>query len=226
MAMRRPPRTIAIDGPAASGKSSVGRALAARLGYRFLDTGLMYRAFTLAALRAAIPPAAEATCTRLAEGLDLAVAVEAGTATRVAITGEDVTELLTSPPVEAAVSAYSAIAGVRAAMVRRQRAIARSGRVILAGRDIGTVVLPAAPLKLYLDASDGARTARRRHQAEEAGAPAEEAAIAVAARDAADASRETSPLRAAHDAIVIDTTGMTIEQVIAMALEKAGCAAS
>jgi len=220
-----PPDTIAIDGPAASGKSTLGRVLAERLGYRFLDTGLMYRAVTLAALRAGIPASDAPASALLAE--TLAMHIEAATETRIFIDGEDVTPLLRGPEVEANVSAYSAIAGVRTAMVRRQREFATQGHAVLAGRDIGTVVLTDAPLKFYLEASEDARAHRRAAQSGEWGhaQPSSTARQDIAGRDIVDSSRAVSPLRPADDAILIDTTAMTIEEVIEFALEKVRCAA-
>lgn len=220
----RPPATIAIDGPAASGKSTLGRALAQRLGYFFLDTGHMYRAFTLAALRQDIPPTDEAACARFAETVDLRV--EAAEDTRILLGDEDVTGLLREPAVEANVSAYSAIPSVRTAMVRRQREIAARGGAVLAGRDIGTVVLPEAPVKFYLEASEDARARRRAAQAASWGPEqvSAEARRDITGRDEVDSSRAAGPLRPAADAIIIDTTNMSIEDVIAFALEKVPCA--
>lgn len=218
--MPRPlPATIAIDGPAASGKTTVGQAIARAFGYAFLDTGLMYRAVTLAALRAGAEATAEAM-RRFLPALDMRVEVS-GEDTEVYIDGERVTARLRDPDVEANVSRYSAIPEVREAMVRRQREIARRGRSILAGRDIGTVVLPTAPLKLYLDASEDARARRRGEQATQ---PAEDARKDIASRDTIDSTRKLNPLRPAEDAIVIDTTEMSLEQVISLALEKVQCA--
>jgi len=222
----RLPSPVAIDGPAASGKSTLGQALAEALGYLFLDTGLMYRAFTLAALRAGTPSTDETACTMLAATVEMHV--QANRTTSVFLGREDVTGLLRSPEVEANVSAFSAIAGVRKAMVRIQREISRSGPAVLAGRDIGTVVLPDAPIKFYLAASEDARAHRRAAQAGSwgLGQHAREARRDIAGRDVVDSSRATSPLRPADDAIVIDTTSMAIDDVIAFALEKVRCAAS
>ncbi len=217
---------IAIDGPAASGKSSVGQALARELGFAFLDTGLMYRAFTLAALRSGVAAADEGACERLATAIRLGV--EADGDTRILLDGEDVTARLRDPEVERNVSAYSAIAKVREAMVRQQRTIAASGRTILAGRDIGTVVLPNAPLKLFLTAREGERARRRSGQSAEWGTTqAHEAARDdIASRDRIDSGRLASPLRAAADAVIVDTSEMTLEAVVAYALEKVKCAAA
>lgn len=215
------PAPVAIDGPAASGKTTVGEALAAEFGYLFLDTGLMYRAFTLAALRAGVPASDADRCAQLADSLDLRA--EAGTSTRILIGDEDVTGELRSPPVEANVSAYSAIPAVRAAMVVRQRAIAASAPAILAGRDIGTVVLPSSPLKLFLTASEDARTERRAHQAAQ---NPDTARRDIAGRDRQDSTRATAPLEAAPDAIVLDTTALTLAEVIAFAREHVRCASA
>ncbi len=219
------PRQIAIDGPAASGKSSLGRALAARFGYLFLDTGLMYRAFTLAALRAGVPPSDPAECARVAASFDLRV--EAAADTRIFVGGEDITPLLRTPEVEANVSAYSAIPAVRTQMVRIQRKVARRRPAVLAGRDIGTVVLPRAPLKFFLEASEDARALRRRAQASSWGTSQglDEAHRDISGRDVTDSTRAASPLQPAKDAIVIDTTKMALAEVIAFATEKVLCAA-
>lgn len=224
MTTRSLPATVAIDGPAAAGKTMLGRALADRLGYFFLDTGLMYRAFALAALRRGVPPADADRCAALAASLDLRV--EGGPETRILLGDEDVTALLRSPEVEVSVSPYSAIPAVRAAMVARQRELASAGRVVVAGRDIGTVVLPDAPVKLYLAASEDERARRRSEQSGAWGASQghDQARRDIAGRDVVDAGRATSPLRPADDAIVIDTTGMTPEEVIAVALEEIRCA--
>jgi cytidylate kinase len=219
------PYPLAIDGPAASGKSTLGVALAARLGFAFLDTGLMYRAFTLAALRDGVPATAEA-CAHLAKTVDMHV--NASSYTAILLGTEDVTSLLRSPEVEANVSPYSALPPVREVMVRMQRGVAAASPAILAGRDIGTVVLPDAPVKFYLEASAGARAARRSAQAGTWG-EAQTGAVAardISTRDTIDSTRATSPLRPAADAIVIDTTAMTIDDLIEFALARLGCATS
>jgi len=214
------PSPIAIDGPAASGKSTLGMALAEKFGYRFLDTGLMYRAFTLAALREGVRPDDEAACVALANRINLSV--EATSSTRILLDGKDVTGELRSPDVEANVSAYSAIAGVRAALVRLQRGLAERGRWVLAGRDIGTVVLPNAPLKFFLEASPEARAERRARQAREWGQAQtpEQSQGDIIARDRIDSTRKTSPLEPAPDAVRIDTTNLTLEQVIDRAVAE------
>lgn len=219
----RLPRTIAIDGPAASGKTTVGRMLAREFGYLFLDTGLMYRAFTLAAIRAGIMASDAEACERLARTLELSVQTEGDT--RIILAGEDVTDLLRDPEVERMVSAYSVIAGVRAVMVGHQRGIARGRRAVLAGRDIGTVVLPRADLKLYLDASETARAERRSHQTVQWPVRRDEAEALedIAQRDQTDSTRAVSPLKAAGDAIYIDTTTLTLDEVVQRVEREVRC---
>lgn len=224
--MSAPPSPIAIDGPAASGKSSVGQALARALGYSFLDTGLMYRAFTLAALRRNIPAADAVGCAELAATIAMDVRLEEEAT--VLLDGKDVTPLLRGADVEENVSAYSAIPVVREALVERQRALASQGPAILAGRDIGTVVLPQAPLKIFLTASAEERASRRRVQAREweSGHHPDESHRHITGRDATDTTRTTSPLRPADDAVVLDTTGMDLKEVVNRAIELVRCAAS
>lgn len=216
------PAPIAIDGPAASGKSTLGEELASRFGYRFLDTGLMYRAFALAALRAAVPPESDA-CTRLVATLQLDLRGDA--IARVYLGDEDVTSLLRDEPVEKNVSRYAALPVVRAEMVRKQRAYAALGPAVLAGRDIGTEVLPNAPLKFYLIASEAARARRRSVQAGEWGREQhhDDAHRDIAGRDQVDTARAASPLRPAEDAIEVDTTEMTLDEVIAFVVERVTC---
>ena len=211
------PSPIAIDGPAASGKTTIGRALARELGFGFLDTGAMYRAFTVAALEAGTPPSDVAGCESLAARL--AMTTEVSLDTRILLDGRDVTGRLRDDDVESAVSGYSAIPGVREAMVQRQRDIAAGGRVILAGRDIGTVVLPDAPVKVFLTASSEERARRRSVQsmaAGEAGSVAK-AEADISARDQTDSTRVASPLRPAEDALVLDSTTLSEDEVLARA---------
>ncbi len=217
------PTPIAIDGPAASGKSTLGMELAERFGYAFLDTGLMYRAVTLAAVRAGLPVDDDAA-REFVRRLDMRV--EAGGTTRIFLGDEDVTGRLRDPEVEANVSLYSALPSVREAMVRRQRAIAGKGLAVLAGRDIGTVVLPRAPLKFYLEASEQARAERRSKQSGEWGQAQRDADARkdIHQRDVIDSTRKVAPLRAAPDAVVIDTTSLSLDQVLQLALEKVQCA--
>lgn len=215
------PDIITIDGPAASGKSTIGLMLAGRLGYLCLDTGSMYRALTLAALRRGIRPDDEAAIVRLARDCDLDIRPPAGEIdgrhNTVLLDGEDVTWDLRLPVVDAAVSQVSTYPEARAEMVRRQREVGRRGRVVMIGRDIGTVVLPDAPLKLFITASPQERAHRRRRDRVAQGhADDYETILAdVVRRDHLDSSRKHSPLRPAADAVIIDTTDRSAAEVVA-----------
>lgn len=211
--------TIAIDGPAASGKSTVGEALAARLGYLYFDTGVMYRAVTWAALRRGVAVEDEVEVTALAKHLDIRVteaAEDDGRQYTVLADGVDVTWAIRTPAVDANVSAVSTYRGVRRALVAKQRLLAADKPVVMVGRDIGTVVLPEADLKIYLDATVEERARRRWLEMEERGKKAEYRAVldAMRRRDRIDSNRKISPLRAAEDAIRIDTTDLGIEEVV------------
>lgn len=210
----RPP-TIAIDGPVASGKSAVGREVARRLGYRFLDTGSMYRAFTWFILKKGIDPDDEDSLARAASSVRLTVGDSNGTAL-IRVDGEDATPYLTDAAVENAVSHVSRVPAVRQAMVAIQRAAAAGGGVVMAGRDIGTVVLPDAAVKVYLNASREERARRRYEQMAARGEqiPFESVLADLERRDAIDSSRQMSPLRPADDAVIIDSDGLTLEQVV------------
>lgn len=215
---------IAIDGPAASGKSSVAQRIATRLGYLYLDTGVMYRAATLAAISMKIHVEDEAKVTTLVSQIAIDVrppTVEDGRAYSVFLNGEDVTWAIRSPEVDANVSQVSMYKGVRELMGRRQREIGLRGKVVMVGRDIGTVVLPEADLKIYLDASVEERARRRYEERIERGQEADYRQIleAMRERDRLDSTRELAPLKAAKDAIVIDTTQMTIDEVVKPILE-------
>lgn len=220
--------TIAIDGPAASGKTTVGQMLAESLDYLFLDTGSMYRAVTLAALRQGLDITAEPAVTALAQRLEIEILpahhAEDGRAYTVLIDGEDVTWQLRSAAVDANVSAVSAYPGVRKELVRRQRGLARLGRVVMVGRDIGTVVLPDAPLKFYVTASAEERARRRYEERRERddGADYDEILADVNRRDQIDSTREHSPLRPAPDAIILDTTSQAPETVVEKILALQG----
>ncbi len=222
----RPPRTVAIDGPAASGKSTLARELAARLGYLFFDTGVMYRAATLAALRRGVPINDEQAVTDLVRRVEIDVrppSKDNGRAYDVLLDGEDVTWGIRSPEVDANVSKVSAYRGVREALTARQREIALRGKVVMVGRDIGTVVLPEADLKIYLVASVEERARRRYLECLERGEQVtyEEILESMKARDELDSTREIAPLRQAEDAVVLDTTGLTIPEMVERALELA-----
>ncbi len=218
--------TIAIDGPAASGKSVVGALVAGRIAYRFLDTGAMYRAVTWAALRRGIDAHDARALAALADGLRIAVVLGEGDAiepTGVVVDGEEATPYLREQGVEDNVSLVSRVEGVRAALVRIQRALAAAGRVVMAGRDIGSVVLPDADLKVYLDASREVRARRREEQLRAAGGEPDFGALLadLARRDGIDSSRAVSPLTAAAGAVIIKTDELSIEQVVARILELA-----
>ena len=221
------PRVVAIDGPAAAGKSTVGRKVAAQLGYPFLDTGAMYRAITWTALHRGVDLSDEEALSELAASVHIDVGPPAPASPEpcsISVDGEDVTTKLRQPEVEAAVSLVSRVPGVRTALVKAQQDLAGRRPVVMAGRDIGTVVLPDADLKVYLDASPEER-ARRRH-VELAGLGQEATLEAVLTdlrrRDRIDSQRSVSPLRPADDAIVIDTDGLTLDEVVEKVLALAG----
>lgn len=216
--------TIAIDGPAASGKSTLAWLLASELGFLYLDTGVMYRAVTLAALRQEIDLEDENTVDEIAEHLDLDVrkpTKDDGRQYDVILDGEDVTWAIRTPEVDANVSLVSSYGGVRQAMTERQRRIGERGKVVMVGRDIGTVVLPDADLKLYLDASVEARAMRRFKECAARGESAtyDETLIAMRERDRFDSTRDLAPLEVADDAIVLDSTYLDVQQVLERALE-------
>ena len=212
--------TIAIDGPAASGKTVVGRLVSVRLGFQFLDTGLMYRAVTLAAIQQSTPLSDDVALATLAGEAEIAI-TDTPDGTRVVVNSADVTDSLRDAKVEAAVSQVSAVAGVRAVLVAKQRDIAEAGSIVMAGRDIGTVVLADADIKVYLQASAEERAKRR--GLEKSGAKDKASVGAVQkdleARDKQDSKRTASPLRPADDAHIIQTDGLSIEQVVAEILQ-------
>ena len=207
---------VALDGPGSSGKSSVGGAAAKAVGYRFCDTGLLYRAVTWLAEDRGVPVDDPTGLVQLVGDVELAPDGD-GRLARVVVDGRDHTDDVRSPAVDAAVSSVSAVAEVRDALLARQRAIAAEGGIVMAGRDIGTVVLPDADLKLFLDASVEER-ARRRAEERRLG-PASDAARdileALRRRDHLDATRAVSPLRVASDARIITTDGNDFEDTVA-----------
>jgi cytidylate kinase len=201
-------RLIAIDGPAGSGKSTVARQLAERLGLEYLDTGAMYRGVAFAALRAGVDPADVDDVAAIARRIELRVDAEG---TRV--DGTDASIEIRGPEVTRAVSIVAANPAVRTEMVSRQREWARSrDGGVLEGRDIGTVVFPDADLKVYLTASPETRAARRSREVSDL--DYETVAADLARRDALDQGRESDPLRTADDAVVVDTTDRTVEDVL------------
>lgn len=214
------PQVIAIDGPAASGKSTIGRLLAEALGYLYLDTGSMYRATTLAALQQGVDVNNEAAVVELTENVVIDVKPAGnegdGRLYTVLLNGKDVTWALRSPEVDAHVSQVSSYAGVRRLLVQQQRLFGRRGSVVMVGRDIGTVVMPDAPLKLYVTASAEERAQRRWQERQKQGHDAgfESILADVIRRDRIDSSRQHAPLRPANDAILIDTTGRLPETIV------------
>ncbi|HEX2626063.1 MAG TPA: (d)CMP kinase, partial [Candidatus Limnocylindrales bacterium] len=207
---------VALDGPASSGKSSVGAAAAQELGYRFCDTGLLYRAVTWLALSRAIEPADTGKLIELVDEIHL---LDDGTGrlAHVAVDEVDRTEEVRGPEVDAAVSGYASVGELRLALLTRQRRLAASGRIIMAGRDIGTVVLTDADLKLYLDASVDERARRRilERGVDPASTEAAEIIDELRRRDNLDSTREVAPLRAASDAVVIRTDGNELADTVA-----------
>ncbi|HEU4758969.1 MAG TPA: (d)CMP kinase [Dehalococcoidia bacterium] len=221
------PRVIAIDGPAAAGKSTVGRRVAARLGYPFLDTGAMYRATTWIALHRGVDLSDDDALSELAASIHIDVGPpgpDSAEPCSISVDGEDVTGQLRRPEVEAAVSLVSREAGVRTALVKAQRDLAGRKPVVMAGRDIGTVVLPAADLKVYLDASLEERARRRCLELATLGQEASPDAVLndLRRRDRIDSERSVSPLRPADDAVRIDTDGLTLDDVVEEVLALAG----
>jgi len=206
---------IAIDGPSGAGKGTVARRVADRLGYRHVDTGAMYRAVAWAAVERGIALDDEAAVAALADRARIEV-----DATRVAIDGVDITAVIRTPVVDRAASLVARLPDVRAILVAQQRAMAGDGNLVMEGRDIGTVVFPEAPVKIYLDADPAERARRRAHDpAHQSGSFSVAAvATALADRDASDRSRATSPLSMAADAVHLDTTRMTIAEAVARVL--------
>jgi cytidylate kinase len=214
------PEIIAIDGPAASGKSTLAKRLAEHLNFLYFDTGVMYRAVTWIAYQRGIDFDDEAAITKLAENVPIDVqpaTVDDGRDYDVLVEGEDITWDIRRPEVEANVSVVSAFPGVRKALSAQQRRIGLHGRVVMVGRDIGTVVLPEAELKIYLDASVEERARRRFEErfARDQGVTYEAILKAMYKRDQIDSTRDVAPLQAAEDAIVIDSDGKNIEEVLA-----------
>ena len=201
------PFVIALDGPAAAGKSSVGLSVARQLGFRYFDTGLLYRALTWLALARGVGATDGGQLAGLIAELDITVDATG----RVFRSGKDITDELQQPNVDAAVSAVSAHATVREAMRPVQRSLIVAPGLVMAGRDIGTVIAPEAPLKIWLNASLDERARRR---AAQTGEPVETVLEGMRRRDRLDGSREVAPMARAPDAVTIDTDGLTPQQVI------------
>ncbi len=219
-------RVIAIDGPAAAGKSTVARLLADRLGALLFDTGALYRAVALAALRSGVSPEDEQALARMAADVDISVrppSVDDGRLYDVWLNDEDVTWSVRDPEIGAIVSRVAEHPAVRSALLPLQRTIASGGPVVMVGRDIGTVVVPDAGLKIYLDATPEERARRRFREGAARGSMQSFEAVLreTLQRDAIDSGRETAPLRPALDAIQINTDGTPIDQIVAEAEELA-----
>lgn len=210
------PQLIAIDGPVAVGKSSVGLRLAERLGYVFFDTGMIYRAFTWKVLKSGISPEHKEKLCELATITAFDFAPSKGGVLSVVIDGEDVSPRLLSAEIEGLVPLIAKVAGVRQAMVLQQRKLAQRGKVIMAGRDIGTVVLPSAELKIFLTASTEERAKRRHRELLKRGehSSLETVLADLRKRDELDINRSISPLKPAEDAIVLNTENLSLEQVV------------
>ncbi len=214
------PSIIAIDGPVAAGKSTIGRLLSQRLGYRFVDTGEMYRALTWKAMKLNVDLEDETELSRLASStkIDFISTVKGNEhCCSVLVDGRDVSTEIHTQEVEAGVSLVSKVAGVREVMVEQQRKLAQDGKIVMAGRDIGTTVLPHAPLKIYLGASSEERARRRYLEVIERGEAADYQTILaeLLRRDEIDSQRSISPLKPALDAKMVDTDGLNPDQVLA-----------
>lgn len=209
------PLLIAIDGPAGAGKSTVARALAARLGLNYIDTGATYRAATLSVLEKGISPDDSDLVVPAVSRADIRLETH-GSQLQVLLDGRDVTQLIRSPEVTSASAHVSRLPEVRSKLVDLQRRLARGRGVVMEGRDIGTVVLPEAPLKIFLTANPAERARRRLGDERKQGRTAtlEETAYEVERRDELDSKRDLSPLLPAPDAVHIDSTRMTAEQVV------------
>ena len=206
---------IAIDGPSGAGKGTVARAIASQLGYRHVDSGAMYRAVGWQALRDGVALEDEAAVAALAAAARIEVS-----STQVTIDGIDVTRAIRTPEIDRAAAGVARLARVRSVLVDQQRQMGAQGAIVMEGRDIGTVVFPEADVKLYLDASPEERARRRATDPAHTGVPAavSEVATLLIQRDEIDRTRAASPLYAAADAIVVDTTGKSIDQVVSEAM--------
>ncbi|PKQ16014.1 MAG: (d)CMP kinase [Actinobacteria bacterium HGW-Actinobacteria-7] len=209
---------IAIDGPAGSGKSTVAKLVARRMGFRYLDTGAMYRALAFHALANGVSTSDEDAVVRLATQSEVTFAHEPGDPlpSRVFIAAEDVTAAIRTPSVDDAVSAVARLPRVRAAMLEQQRHLGRDSDIVVEGRDIGTVVFPNAEVKVFLTATPDERARRRVAQQAQSGALVDIADVreSIERRDSADSTREIAPLVAADDAHQLDTTGLSIDEVV------------
>ena len=220
------PNTIAIDGPVASGKTTVAKLLSRELGYRFLDTGIMYRAVTWLALERGVDLDGSEALGRLARetSIDLPVGQDNGDSGVVTVDGRKVSQELREPQVDRAVSLVSMSRDVRGALVEQQRRIANGGQIVVVGRDIGTVVLPSADIKIFLMAEVGERARRRYAELSECGENIEYDSVLgdLEARDKLDTERAQSPLRPAQNAFLLVTDGLDLKQVMEKVRELVG----
>lgn len=214
---------IAIDGPAGAGKSTIAKMAAQKLGYIYIDTGAMYRAVAWRVLQEYTPPVSTEQIISVLDDIDIKLSYDENKNMRVETNGTDVSAAIRTPEVTALVSQVAAVSEVRTKMVELQRAMAKCGKVLMDGRDIGTCVLPNADLKIFLTASVEERANRRARQMKEKGydIDVEEIKKDIIARDDADMNREISPLKKADDALLLDTTEMTIEEVLAAIVKMA-----
>jgi cytidylate kinase len=212
------PLIIAIDGPSGAGKGTISKQVAARLGYTHIDTGAMYRALAWKGLEAAIDLADEAAVSALARRLTFDVGDGA-----VRVDGQDVAQAIRTAEIDTAAAAVARLPRVRAVLIERQRQMGSGGGIVMEGRDIGTVVFPSAPVKIFLDASPEERARRRAsdpaHSSGRGGAAIRDVATALEERDRSDRTRTASPLLQAADAVAIDTTGLSIEEVVGRVID-------
>lgn len=222
--MKRPNGiVVAIDGPAGAGKSTVAKLVAKRLGYLYVDTGAMYRAVALKALRLGLDIHDEAKMSHLAQATEIVLRQQSDGSVQVLLDGEDVTEAIRTPEVSEASSVVSAHLGVREALTAKQKSLAERGGVVMEGRDVQTVVAPDAEVKIFLTASLEERARRRWLELRQRGVdiPYEQVLQDLRERDERDSNRSIAPLRKAPDAVEIDTTDMTINEVVDKIVELA-----
>ena len=209
---------VAIDGPGGAGKSTVARALAAKYGFAYVDTGAMYRTIGLAVQRAGLTPADEAGIQELLQGLAMGLEYDGEGTQRMLLDGEDVSKLIRRPEISGLASAVSAIPRVRSYLLDTQRNLARTRSVIMDGRDIGTVVLPDANVKVFLTALPEVRARRRWKELQEKGTPQayEDVLREMNERDERDSKRPVAPLKPAEDSVLVDSSELSFEQVVAL----------